>query len=257
VHDNTINPATNIWKGLRYKGWFEMFNRLGGTWVGGGRAAGGDLTFNVGLDARHYLQIYRNVIWAVRGAADFSYGDNKLIYYLGGTDGWLMLGSNEVVRNGAIKQRYFNTANRPAPDQSYVYESLAVSMRGFTQNVANGNNAIVINSEIRAPVFSTLFNKPINNAFLRNFQLVQFVDLGSAWNGKYNALKRPEVVYSEPGNQVNVVIKSPGFGPFLGSYGFGARSTLLGYFVRFDAGWPMTGFFNSKPVLHVSLGLDF
>jgi hypothetical protein len=257
VHDNTINPATNIWNGLRFKGWFEMFNRLGGTYVGGGRAAGGDITFNVGLDARHYLKIYRKIIWAVRGAADFSYGDNKLIYYLGGTDGWLMLGNNQVVRNGAIKERYFNTANRPAADGSYVYESLAVNLRGFTQNAANGNNAIVINSEVRAPVFSTFFNKPINNAFLRNFQVVQFVDLGSAWNGKYSALKRPEIVYAEQGNPVNVVIKAPGLGPFLGSYGFGARSTLLGYFVRFDAGWPMSGFFNSKPIMHVSLGLDF
>ncbi len=229
-----------------------MFNRLGGSYVGGGRAAGGDLTFNVGLDARNYVKIYRNIIWAVRGGADFSYGDNKLLYYLGGTDGWLMLGNN-----GAVKQRYFNTANRPAPDQSYVYESLAVNLRGYTQNVANGNNAIVINSEIRMPVFSTLLNKPINNAFLRNFQLVQFVDLGSAWNGKYTSLKRPEIVYSEQGNPVNVIIKSPGFGPFLGSYGFGARSTLLGYFIRVDAGWPMTGFFNNKPILHVSLGLDF
>lgn len=263
VHDNTINPATNIWNGLRFKGWFEMFNRLGGTYVGGGRAAGGDITFNVGLDARNYLKIYRNIIWAVRGAADFSYGDNKLIYYLGGTDGWLMFGNNVVSRNGVFKERYFNTSNTPAPDQSYVYESLAVNMRGYTQNVANGNNAVVINSEIRMPVFSTLFNKPINNAFLRNFQLVQFVDLGTAWNGKYNALKRPEVIYNERDqngaliNPVNVVIKSPGLGPFLGSYGFGARSTLLGYFIRFDAGWQMSGFFNSAPKMHVSLGFDF
>jgi hypothetical protein len=39
------------------------------------------------------------------------------------------------------------------------------------------NNAAVINSEIRVPVFSSFFNRPVNNAFLRNFQLVQFFDL--------------------------------------------------------------------------------
>jgi len=155
------------------------------------------------------------------------------------------------------KERYFNTSNRPAPDQTYVYESLAVNLRGFTQNAANGNNAIVINSELRLPLFATLFNKPINNAFLRNFQLVQFVDLGSAWNGRYNKIGRPEITYNDPGSPLTVVVKAPGIGPFLGSYGFGARSTLLGYFVRFDAGWPMSGFFNSKPVMHVSLGFDF
>jgi hypothetical protein len=32
---------------------------------------------------------------------------------------------------------------------------------------------------------------------------------------------------------------------------------LLGYFVKFDAGWPMDGIFKGKPKLYVSLGLDF
>ena len=259
VHDNTINPASNIWHGLRFKSWVELYNRLGGNFKGSGRSAAGELTFNWGFDGRHYLKLHRNFIWAVRVAADVSWGDNKLVYYLGGTDGWLMLGANDVIRNGVVKQRYFNTANRPADDQNYVYQSLAVNMRGFVQNTANGNNAIVINSEFRLPVFSTLFNKPINNAFLRNFQLVQFFDLGNAWNGQYNKLKRPEIIYSdaENSNPVSVAIKAPGIGPFLGSYGFGARSTLLGYFIRFDAGWPMNGFFRSNGVMHVSLGFDF
>jgi hypothetical protein len=56
---------------------------------------------------------------------------------------------------------------------------------------------------------------------------------------------------------LSVVIKAPGTGPFLGSYGFGARSTLLGYFLRVDAGWQMTGFFKGKPIIHFSLGYDF
>ena len=161
------------------------------------------------------------------------------------------------MRDNLVKQRYFNQFVTPAQDAAYVYESLAVNVRGFLQNSANGNNAVVINSEFRLPVFSTLFNKPINNAFLRNFQVVQFFDFGTAWNGKFLDFKRPDIVFGEPGNPVQVVTKAPGLGPFLGSYGFGARSTLLGYFVRFDAGWPMSGFFNSKPILHLSLGLDF
>src|SRR5678816_3112925 len=74
-----------------------------------------------------------------------------------------------------------NDANQPDRDYDYAFQSLAVNLRGFSQNVANGNNAAVINSELRLPVFSTLFNKPINNAFLRNFQFVQFFDLGTAW----------------------------------------------------------------------------
>ena len=200
-------------------------------------------TFNFGFDGRHYLPIYRNFIWAVRTAADFSWGAQKIIYYAGGVDGWL--------------SPKFNNQNTPAPDQNYAFQSLAVNLRGFNQNVANGNNAFVINSEFRLPVFATLFNKPINNAFLRNFQLVQFADLGTAWNGKYDKLERPNTVYTGSDPAISFRTKAGGIGPFAGGYGFGARSTLLGYFLKLDAAWEMNGIFKGKPIWYFALGFDF
>ena len=252
VYDNTLLRATNIWNGLRYKFYMDWNTQLNS----GYGAGPGKYTYNFGFDARHYLQIYRNFIWAVRAAGDFSWGSNKVLYYLGGTDGWL------------FPKAYTNP--QPAQDASYAFQSLAVNLRGFRQNIANGNNAVVINSEFRLPVFATLFNKPINNAFLRNFQLIQFFDLGTAWNGAYNKIKRPLQVYpddsqlngQDPNNipytpNLQVLVKAGGIGPFAGGYGFGARSTLLGYFLRFDAGWQMNTFFGGKPVLNVSMGVDF
>ncbi|HYE54592.1 MAG TPA: hypothetical protein VD996_07100 [Chitinophagaceae bacterium] len=240
VHDNTVMKAMNILNGLRYKvfvDWNSQINKVS--------EQDGRFLFNAGFDARYYYPIYRNFVWAVRGAGDFSWGNRKVVYYLGGVDGWLFPKYNQF----------------PVPqDQDYAYQSLAVNLRGFRQNTANGNNALVINSELRFPVFSTLFNKPINNAFLRNFQLVQFFDFGTAWNGTYSKIERPTVTYT--GDNTNptpatVVIKAGGVGPFAGGYGFGARSTLLGYFLRFDAGWQMNGFFRGKPILHVAMGVDF
>ncbi len=236
VYDNSINPATNIWHGLRYKAFVDWFTQLDHVGSKEGR-----YLFNAGFDARHYLPIYRNLIWAMRVAGDFSWGNQKVVYYLGGVDNWF--------------SPKFNDANRPANDVDYTYQSLAVNMRGFKQNVANGNNAIVINSEVRLPVFSTFFNKPVNNAFLRNFQLVQFFDLGNAWNGKFKGMERPSVIYGTP--PVTVRIKAGGIGPLAGGYGFGARSTLLGYFLRVDAAWQMNGFFRGKPIWYVAMGLDF
>ncbi|MEO7264923.1 MAG: hypothetical protein ABIW38_08425, partial [Ferruginibacter sp.] len=247
VFDNSLNPAMNIWNGLRYKifaDWNRQVNKI--------KFADGPNTFNLGFDARYYYPIYRNFIWAGRAAGDFSFGSQKFIYYLGGVDGWLMFGQN-TKSNG--QNRYFNTNNPPANDQEYAFQSLAVNMRGFIQNVANGNNALVINSEFRLPVMSTFFDRVVNNAFIRNFQLTQFIDLGTAWNGGYNSIKRPEVNYG--GYPVTVKVKAGGVGPFAGGYGFGARSTLLGYFLKFDAGWPMNGFFKGKPIMYLSLGLDF
>lgn len=256
VHDNTINPALNILNGLRFKFYTDWFTQLSKI-----QTQDGKFIFNAGFDARHYLPIYRNVIWAVRAAADFSWGNQKVIYYLGGVDGWLKLRENQKVdpNTGAISYRYFDPSNTPAPDVTYAYQALAVNMRGFKQNVANGNNNFVINSEVRMPVFSTLFDRPINNAFVRNFQLVQFVDLGTAWNGMYNKISRPTVQYSDPSGAPGlfVKIKAGGVGPFAGGYGFGARSTLLGYFVRFDVAWQMDGVFKGKPQTYLALGLDF
>jgi hypothetical protein len=257
VHDNTLNPAQNIWQGLRWKtyvDWFTQLNKI--------RQTEGKFLFNAGFDARHYLPIYRNVIWAVRAAGDFSWGNQKVVYYLGGVDGWMKLrGNQKVDENGnPAGYRYFEAGeqNRPANDMSYAYQSLAVNMRGFKQNIANGNNAVVINSEVRMPVFSTLLNRPVNNAFLRNLQLVQFLDLGTAWNGSYKGISRPAVTYANPADPtVTVKLKAGGIGPFAGGYGFGARSTLLGYFLRFDVAWQMDGIFRGRPQTYLALGLDF
>jgi len=244
VYDNAIMKATNIYNGIRakvYMDWNMQMNTTQGT-------AEGKNMYNFGFDLRHYLPIYRNLIWAVRAGGDFSFGNRKVIYYLGGTDGWLFPKANQQPL--------------PDPNQPYAFQSLAVNLRGFKQNIANGNNAVVINSEFRLPLFSTLFNKPINNAFLRNFQVVQFFDIGSAWNGSPKNISRPTLTIpsSDPNlgpGTLNVKLRAGGIGPFAGGYGFGARSTLLGYFLRFDAGWQMNTFFGGKPVLNVSMGVDF
>ncbi len=89
--------------------------------------------------------------------------------------------------------------------------------------------------------------------------ITQFFDLGSAWNGSYDKIERPSVLYPSDASQSAVVvkIKAGGIGPFVGGYGFGVRSTLLGYFLRMDAGWQMNGFFAGKPMLHFAMGIDF
>ena len=240
VHDNTIQKATNIMHGLRFKIYADMNAQINKK--SEGNVKPGRFNFNVGTDFRYYYPIYRNFIWAGRAAADFSWGNQKIVYYLGGVDGWMF--------------PKYNSEPRPQ-DQNYAFQSLAVNMRGFRQNVANGNNAVILNSEFRLPVFSTLFNKPINNAFLRNFQIIQFIDLGSAWNGAYDKIQRPSQEYVSETGDVIVKLKAGGIGPFVGGYGFGVRSTLLGYFLRLDAGWEMRGLFRGKPMLHFAMGVDF
>jgi hypothetical protein len=246
VFDDAINKAQNIWNGLRYKFYIDGIAALTKQ-----KGVPQQFTMNFGTDIRYYYPIYRNLIWAVRGAGDISWGNQKLIYYLGGIDNWI--------------SPKFQNANKPDQTMDYLYQTLAVNMRGYHQNIANGNNNVVINSELRLPVISTFFNKPINNAFLRNFQITQFIDLGTAWTGTFKGISRPSITYQALGpdgqpdenNPVTTTFRAGGIGPFAGGYGFGARSTLLGYLLKLDAGWPMNGFFRGKPVWYFSLGLDF
>ena len=242
VYDNAIQKAMNIWNGLRYK----IYNDFNGqiNKPSAGTARPGRFSYNAGFDGRYYYPIYRNFIWAGRVAGDFSFGNQKIVYYLGGADGWLF--------------PKYNTQPQPQ-DPEYAFQSLAVNLRGFKQNLANGNNAVIINSEFRFPVFSTLINRPINNAFLRNFQVIQFFDFGSAWSGDITKIKRPSMEIVDDPGQPTVIVKTKagGVGPFAGGYGFGVRSMLLGYFLRLDAGWEMNGFFRGKPMLHFAMGVDF
>ncbi|MBC7848503.1 MAG: hypothetical protein H7Y31_02145 [Chitinophagaceae bacterium] len=246
IHDNAIMKTTNIMNGFRYKVYADVMSQINEPRAGLDLKKGA-FNFNLGADVRYYYPIFRNFIWAGRAAADFSLGEQKIIYYLGGVDGWMFPKYSE----------------KPSPNSGagasnfYAYQSLAVNLRGFPQNAANGNNAFILNSEFRLPVFATLFNRPINNAFLRNFQLIQFFDLGSAWSGSVKNIERPFIESTAQGTPVSVLVKAGGIGPFAGGYGFGVRSTLLGYFLRLDAGWEMNSFFKGKPMLHFAMGIDF
>jgi hypothetical protein len=144
VYDNSLNPTQNIWNGLRYKVYIDW-----NTDISKEKNNAGKYNFNWGADARYYYPIYRNFIWAGRAAADFSWGNQKTIYYLGGVDSWMMFSSN-TKSDGS--DRYFNTQNPPNPNVEYAFQSLAVNVRGFLQNVANGNNNVVLNSEFRLPI---------------------------------------------------------------------------------------------------------
>jgi hypothetical protein len=239
VYDNTINPAINIWNGLRWKAYMEMFPQLNKA-QGFTRA----FTFNSGFDARYYLPIYKNFIWATRVAGDFSWGTRKLLYYLGGVDNWLFPKYNH------------NTPISNVQYANYAYQTLAENLRGYDQNVKNGNNVLLMNTELRLPVFATFIDQPIGSDFIRNFQITSFADIGTAWSGSLKIKGNSSLTYYQP-PAVYVQIKNGNLGPFVGGYGFGARTTIAGYFLRLDAAWPMTGFFAGKPKLYVALGVDF
>jgi len=97
------------------------------------------------------------LIWANRIAGATSFGSTRLIYILGGVDNWLF-----------PKYMYQPVLD---PTMNFSFQTLATNMRGMPQNIRNGNSFLVINSEIRFPIFRFLFNRPIKSSFLNSFQL--------------------------------------------------------------------------------------
>ena len=235
VYDNSKRLQTNLYVGSRGKIFAEYYQTI---------SKNTKNLFVVGFDYRHYTRIHRNFIWANRFAGSSSFGQNKLIYYMGGVDNWIMA--------------RFDNETPIDYNQGYTYQTLATNMRGFRQNIRNGNNFVVLNSELRFPVFSYLLDSPINIQFIKDFQIVAFGDIGTAWTGwnPYNLNNSLYTSHYQDGNLDISVTKIKD--PFVGGVGLGLRTTLFGYFVRGDMAWGFEdGHFIKKPQFYLSFNLDF
>jgi hypothetical protein len=197
----------------------------------------------LGTDIRYYKKIHREIVWANRFAAGTSIGQEKIIYYLGSTDNWI--------------SPNFNYKTAIDYSQNYYFQTLATNLRGFDQNIRNGNSFAVINSEIRIPVFRYLLNRPLKSDFIRNFQVIGFGDLGTAWTGwspyASDSPLNNETIVSQP----FVITLTKQKDPIVGGYGFGLRSRLLGYFLRADWAWGVEDRVIKGRKFYFSLGLDF
>lgn len=232
--DNTLPIGLNLYQGLRYKIFAEFYQNV----------LKGRKYFTVfGADFRHYTRIHRNLIWANRIAGSTSIGPEKLLYYLGGVDNWL-----------------FPRFDRTIPvsqTENYRYQTIATNMRGFYQNVRNGNSFLALNSEVRWPIIKYLVNRPLRSDFLNNLQLIGFGDMGTAWNGlsPYSDRNTFNTRIIRDGS-LTIKLKNT-TDPIVYGFGMGARSRILGYFIRFDYAWGLVDGIILKPQVHLSLSLDF
>ncbi len=238
VFDNTRPRGLNLYNGWRLKLFGEYYRAV----YVDSLTARHDLIV-LGFDVRHYLKIHRDLIWANRIAGSTSLGTNRLCYYLGGVD-------NTIAPK-------FNDKQEIKHPETYGFQTIATNMRGFTQNARNGNNFVVLNSELRWPIFRYLANHPIRSDFFNNFQVIGFTDVGMCWYGANpfsdeNTLNK----YSFYKNPITVIIYEKKQAIIVG-YGFGLRSRIFGYFVRVDFGWGQDNYTQQNRVTTVSLTTDF
>jgi len=240
IFDNTRKIGINILSGWRYKVFGETYWQLN---------EASDL-YVLGADFRHYQVLHRNLIWASRFAGSSSFGRSRLLYYLGSLDNWITFFRTKPV--------YDNTV-RVDRQEKYAYQALATNMRGFIQNIRNGNNFALMNNEIRWPFIQYFSKYPMSN-FWSSLQMVGFFDVGTAWSGvsPFNKSNAYDYEYVPQNQQGSVIVTiETGRDPIVYGYGIGLRAQLLGYFMRFDWAWGVENRVILPRVFYFSMSLDF
>ena len=244
VFDNTLDVALNLKNGTRYKAFAEVVKRFNLDIDNGVSLSlnNGFMTI-LGFDARHYQRMLKHSVFAVRMAGATSFGSEKILYYLGGVDNWLFTSFNQEI---------------PSPQSpDFAYQTIATNMRGFDLNIRNGNSYLLMNAEARIPIFK-YFSKRIRSPFFRNFQMVGFFDLGTAWEGRDPFSTDNPLNTSIVNNGDLITVKVNYFrDPVVAGYGVGARAVLFGYLVRVDYAWGVETRRVQDPKLYISLGMDF
>jgi len=223
VFDNTLNLATNLRMGTRYKVYADFYKSFNISFSSGGEETGFEPGFLgiAGFDVRHYQRLDKRSILAVRLAGSTNFGQQKLLYYLGGADNSLLNRFNQGI---------------PTPTgESFVFQDLANPLRGFDTNIRNGGTYLLSNAEVRIPIFNYIFRN-LRSKLLRDFQLVSFFDIGTAWSGSdpfdednpVNITTYPDPNTTGAGT-IPVTVRVRRFrDPVIYGYGFGARTGYSG-----------------------------
>lgn len=241
IFDNTIERSFNLYQGTRAL--FEYTTHF--------HTENSNMNFSkLRLDIRHYQKIHREITWANRLLYGKQMGPARKDYMLGGMDNWLFASSDIQGEQDPLAI----TNNQDNSD--ILFNEFVTNLRGLDYNEAYGSDVLVFNSELRVPLFQYLTNGPIKSNFLRNFQLISFVDVGSVWTGPPPFKDGRPITRKFEGNPfTGEIVKFQN--PWLGGYGYGLRTVLLGYYIKFDAARPYLDGEIEDYRFYFTLGLDF
>lgn len=217
----------------------------------------GDRSFgNFYMDLRNYQRIHKNIILASKLYVGSFMGKNPQSYLVGGMDNWLF---NEFYRPPSNRPEASPVRNPTGAENSNILFADFVDLRGYDYDEIRGRNVITFTTEIRIPVFSYLTRGNITSNFIRNFQLVGFYDIGSAWNesAPWERIndQNTEIIDTE-GSPFTITLNNFN-NPWLQSYGAGLRTVLLNYYVKFDVARPVRNYEIEDLRYYFTLGFNF
>ncbi|MBS1542389.1 MAG: PD40 domain-containing protein, partial [Bacteroidetes bacterium] len=241
IYDNSVTTGMNIIEGTRGKVSFISYAGLGN------KAA----SFSqISADIRHYQKIYKEIVLALRGYTGTFFGNAPKQYVLGGTDNWF---GNTINYEGVKNPLYVKSGY----NDNLLFAEFATNLRGFNYATLYGTSVAMASAELRLPLVRALAGGPVSSNFFRNMQLTGFYDIGTSWTGtppinSQNSLRTTEIKQGP----FQIDLKQY-LNPWLYSYGFGFRSMMLGYYMKFDLAWPVENYKVQSPRFLVSVGYDF
>lgn len=245
IFDNTSKIGTNLHLGNRSKVYIETYNRFNVRFNSPSEfdPSTGLMTV-VGFDTRQYFSLFTKSILAFRLAGQTSFGSESNIYFLGGVENWQFSKQEDLVSY---------------PDEdNYAFKVLAANLRGFGYNARNGSSFVVMNSEVRIPIFQHLFGHKIKKSFFKDFQIIGFFDTGLAWRGfspfSEDNPSNTQVIEIPPSIKLKLKYYTD---PMIAGYGFGVRTNVFGYFLKLDYAWGIESRKVKDPILYFSMGYDF
>ncbi len=245
VYDNSVSVAINIIEGTRGKITYTHWEGLSNS---------NNSFSQVSADIRHYQKIYKEIILAVRGFGGTFYGKKPKHYLLGGMDNWAF---NQVYLGGSSSTGEENPLGSQSQNTDLLFAEFATNLRGFDYATLFGNNVLLLNAELRLPLFRVLSSSPISSKFFSNMQFIGFYDIGSSWSGSPPFNSNNSVSFRRITDaSFDIDIKNY-LNPWLYSYGFGMRTIMLGYYMKFDLAWPVENYRVGNPQFMITLGFDF
>jgi Tol biopolymer transport system component len=251
VYDNSVSTGMNLLEGTRGKITVSHFQGLNDNRNSFSKAT---------IDVRHYQQIYREIVFAVRGFGGTFFGNSPKVFLLGGMQNWLfnktdMNGLTSTGRANPLNQR--NKEGKLLENQDILFVDYVTNLRGFNYSTLFGNSVLMANAELRVPLVRALSNGPIASNFFRNLQFIGFYDIGTSWSGKPPFSGETSVSQSEIKNGPFTASIKNYLNPWLYSYGVGVRTVVFSYYLKFDLAWPVENYQVRKPRGFLTLGFDF
>jgi len=216
-------------------------------------------------DYRKYFNLGSGYSFAIRGSGAASFGRDSQTYFMGGMLGWI----NYKYSGNSLPIDKLGKTFTTTP---------ALPLRGHPYNDIYGDKFALANAEFRFPLFAAILPGPIPILPLYNLTGVAFWDAGMAWG--QNVVSQYRDVNGNPQNVVlndaslnfkvsqrkvkTVNTQGGSFqvpyndGDILMGAGFGLRTILFGFPLRYDVGWPFyRDGFHGHPIHYITIGIDF